>query len=168
MALDLRTGDDRLSFDRDGDSVRLDGDPADLRTTTVSRSDTAETMLLVLDGRSRVVTVEREAGAMRVWVDGVPIEVEVRTEADQLLERFGLDAGDAAADREITAPMPGLVLRVLVSPGDAVEAGQGVAVLEAMKMENELTAPASGTVAAVHVVAGDAVAKNQLLVEVDV
>ena len=64
--------------------------------------------------------------------------------------------------------MPGLVLRVLVEPGDEVEQGQGVAVLEAMKMENELTAPAAGTVAAVHVAAGDAVAKNELLIEVDV
>ena len=167
MALDLRTGDDRLTLDRDGGSVRLDGEPADLRHPTLSSSDTAETMLIVLDGRSRVVTVERDGGT-RVWVDGVPIEVEVRTEADQLLERFGLDAGDAAAGREITAPMPGLVLRLLVAPGDAVEAGQGVAVLEAMKMENELTAPAAGTVAQVHVAAGDAVAKSQLLIEVDV
>ena len=79
-----------------------------------------------------------------------------------------VDVGDAAADREIQAPMPGLVLRVLVAPGDAVEAGQGVVVLEAMKMENELTAPAAGTVAAVHAAPGDAVAKNDLLVEVDV
>ena len=115
-----------------------------------------------------MVTVERDGGTTRVWVDGAPVEVETRTDADLLLERFGLDVGDAAADREVHAPMPGLVLRVLVEPGDEVAEGQGVVVLEAMKMENELTAPAAGTVAAVHVAAGDAVAKNDLLVEVDV
>ncbi|MGB3542441.1 biotin/lipoyl-containing protein, partial [Rubrivirga sp.] len=61
-----------------------------------------------------------------------------------------------------------LVLRVLVEAGDPVEAGQGVVVLEAMKMENELSAPAAGTVAAVRVEAGDAVGKNDVLIEVDV
>ena len=168
MALHPRTGETALSIDRADGTVTVDGDAADARLTPLRQSDRAETVLLVVDGRPRVVTVEREGAATRVWVDGAPIEVDLRTDADLLLERFGLDVGDAAADREIHAPMPGLVLRVLVAPGDAVEAGQGVVVLEAMKMENELTAPAAGTVAAVHAAPGDAVAKNGLLVGVDV
>ncbi len=168
MALYLRTGETALSVDRADGALTADGEPLDARLTTLRRTDRAETVLLTLDGRPRVATVERDGATTRVWVDGTPIEVDVRTDADLLLERFGLDAGDAAADREIHAPMPGLVLRVLVAPGDAVEAGQGVVVLEAMKMENELTAPAAGTVAAVHAAPGDAVAKNDLLVEVDV
>ncbi|WP_420455234.1 acetyl-CoA carboxylase biotin carboxyl carrier protein subunit [Rubrivirga sp.] len=167
MALHLRTGETALSVDR-ADGTTADGEPLDARLTTLRRTDRAETVLLVVDGRPRVATVERDGATTRVWVDGAPIEVDVRTDADLLLERFGLDTGDAAADREVHAPMPGLVLRVLVAPGDAVEAGQGVVVLEAMKMENELTAPAAGTVAAVHAAPGDAVAKNDLLIEVDV
>ena len=165
MPLDLRTGDQSLSLDPD--ALTLDGDPLDARVTLLSRRGSAETVSIVLDGRPRVVTVERDGAGTRVWVDGAPVDVTVKTEADLLLERFGLDAADAGAEREIKAPMPGLVLRVLVAPGDAVEAGQGVAVLEAMKMENELTAPASGTVAAVRAAAGDAVAKGDVLVELD-
>src|SRR5690606_37538113 len=82
-------------------------------------------------------------------------------------ERFGMDTGASAAQREVRAPMPGLVLQVLVAPGDAVEEGQGLVVLEAMKMENELRAPAAGTVAAVHVAPGVAVGKNALLMEME-
>lgn len=168
MALHPRTGDHALTVDRTDGALTLDGDALDARSTALRQTDRAQTVALVVDGRPRVVTVEHDGGTTRVWVDGVPIEVDLRTDADLLLERFGLDTADASADREVRAPMPGLVLRVLAQPGDAVEAGQGVVVLEAMKMENELTAPAAGTVAAVHAAAGDAVAKNDLLIEVDV
>ena len=168
MALALRTGTAALLLGRADGAVEADGAPLDARTARLGTpASGAETLLVVVDGRPRVATVERDGATTRVWVDGTPVEVDVRTEAQQLLERFGLDADDAAAGREVHAPMPGLVLRVLVAPGDAVEAGQGVVVLEAMKMENELAAPAAGTVAAVHVAAGDAVGKNDLLLEID-
>lgn len=65
---------------------------------------------------------------------------------------------------EVKAPMPGLVLRVLVVPGQQVDAGQGVVVLEAMKMENQIKAPAAGVVEAIHVEQGRAVEKGQVLV----
>lgn len=168
MALDLRTGDHALTLDCLDTGVAADGTPLDVRRAPLRPpASEVETSLLVVDGRPRVVTVERAEKTARVWVDGTPIEVEVRTEADRLLERFGLDVGDAAAEREVRAPMPGLVLRVLAEPGQPVEAGGGLVVLEAMKMENELTAPTAGVVAAVHVAPGDAVAKNDLLVSLE-
>jgi pyruvate carboxylase subunit B len=61
--------------------------------------------------------------------------------------------------------MPGLVVKVDVSAGDAVEPGEGVVIVEAMKMENELKAEAGGVVARVHVRAGDTVDKGQVLVD---
>jgi len=64
----------------------------------------------------------------------------------------------------VVAPMPGLIVRVNVSPGDTVAAGQGLVVVEAMKMENELKAPADGVVARVSVEAGAAVEKGAVLV----
>ena len=168
MALDLRTGEHALALDTSDGAVTADGDALDVRREVLrAPSPTIETVLLVVDGRPRVVTVEREGSTARVWVDGAPVEVEVRTEADLLLERFGLDTGDAAAAREVRAPMPGLVLRVSAAVGQTVDAGEGLVVLEAMKMENELTAPAAGTVTAIHAAAGDAVGKNDLLVELD-
>jgi pyruvate carboxylase subunit B len=63
--------------------------------------------------------------------------------------------------------MPGLIVRVNVSVGDRVEAGQGIVVMEAMKMENELRATAAGTVWSINVTSGTAVEKGALLVELD-
>ncbi|MEM6327922.1 MAG: biotin/lipoyl-containing protein [Bacteroidota bacterium] len=160
--LQARVGDRTYTLTRDGDALSLNGEPTDARITRLD----AHAVALTMNGRTQVVGIEDDgAGGVIATVNGKRIPVQIKTEADLLLERFGMDAGESAADREVRAPMPGLVLRVLVAEGDAVEAGQGVAVLEAMKMENELTAPASGTVAAVHAAAGDAVGKNDLLVE---
>jgi acetyl/propionyl-CoA carboxylase alpha subunit len=76
------------------------------------------------------------------------------------------DAGAAGA-RPVVAPMPGRVVRVLVSPGDAVQARQGVVVVEAMKMENELRAPKAGTVREVNVAVGASVEAGRVLVVVE-
>ncbi|BDU68168.1 hypothetical protein GETHOR_02690 [Geothrix oryzae] len=67
--------------------------------------------------------------------------------------------------RRRTATIPGLILEVLVQPGDRICADQGIVVLEAMKMQNRITARHDGTVKALHVAVGETVAKGQLLVE---
>jgi biotin carboxyl carrier protein len=74
-------------------------------------------------------------------------------------------AGQRRRPAALRAPMPGLVVRILVEAGQEVGIGAGLVVLEAMKMENELKAPAGGTVSAVQVRAGEAVEKGQVLVE---
>lgn len=85
------------------------------------------------------------------------------------LEVRDLDALAAcprSGDTRVKAPIPGLISRVLVQPGEAVEAGQPVIVLEAMKMENEIHAGAAGTVAAIHVTPGQIVPRGEVLVEI--
>ena len=160
--LQARVGSRSIDIDPTPGAVTVDGEPRDVR---IERLD-EHTVLLVLDGVPHTVTlVPQDDGTTLATIGGTAIPVEIKSETDLLLERFGMEASDGAADREVRAPMPGLVLRVSVAPGDAVEAGQGVAVLEAMKMENELKAPSAGTVAAVHAAEGDAVAKNALLIE---
>jgi biotin carboxyl carrier protein len=78
-----------------------------------------------------------------------------------------LTAGSTGArgPAPLRAPMPGLVVRVLVESGQEVAVGAGVVVLEAMKMENELKAPSAGVVGAIRVGAGEPVEKGQVLVE---
>ncbi|GAB5537715.1 MAG: acetyl-CoA carboxylase biotin carboxyl carrier protein subunit [Rubricoccaceae bacterium] len=161
MALDVRTGDLSLSLDMQDGTLLLDGEPVDARISRISD----HSVLLVLNGHPHVLTIERNGDTAHVTQGGTNVEVTIKTETALLLERFGLDAGDSAAEREIRAPMPGLVLRVLAEPGQDVTAGQGLVVLEAMKMENELKAPADGTIATVHTEAGAAVGKNDLLIE---
>ncbi len=75
--------------------------------------------------------------------------------------------GQASGRASIKAPMPGKVVRVLVQQGDPVEAGQGVIVVEAMKMQNELKSSRAGVVAEVHVKENDTVEAGTLLVTVE-
>jgi biotin carboxyl carrier protein len=112
---------------------------------------------VLLDGRSYEARVEDGA----VLVDGHRVAIEVRNPREWLAE-----PGSRTVDgvQTVTAPMPGKVVRVLVSAGDAVQAGQGLVVVEAMKMQNEMRAPRSGRIVTVTaregstVVAGEALA----------
>ena len=103
-------------------------------------------------------------GEWLVSLDGrsVPVVVNGRS------RRRGreAEAGRAGA-QPVVAPMPGRVVRVLVSPGDAVQARQGVVVVEAMKMENELRSPKAGTVREVSVTSGTSVEAGRVLVVIE-
>ena len=68
---------------------------------------------------------------------------------------------------KVSAPIPGVILKIDVAEGDAVKAGQDLLVMEAMKMENQIQAPASGKVAKIHVKREDAVQQDQLLLEIE-
>ena len=115
-------------------------------------------------GRSYDVTFEPgSGGAWQVHVNGRVVPAGLRTSAQRL--RGHGAAG--AADGRVLAPMPGRVVKVLVVPGMAVEARQGVIVVEAMKMENELRSPRAGTVREVCVVEGASVEANSVLVVIE-
>lgn len=90
-------------------------------------------------------------------VDGERVEVSV-----QHLAQARLGAGGGAGG-EITPPMPGRIVEILVSEGDEVEAGEGLLVLEAMKMQNEISAPGKSTVLEVRVAEGDTVEASDVL-----
>ena len=81
--------------------------------------------------------------------------------------RPGAGAGAGGGNGTISAPMQGTIVKVLVSVGDTVEAGQAVLVLEAMKMENHINAEASGTVREVRVQEGDTVGTGDVLVVIE-
>jgi len=101
-------------------------------------------------------------------VDGLAVAVEVRTaQAAALATAMSGGHAGARAAAQIKAPMPGRVVRILVSQGQPVERGQPVAIVEAMKMENELHASAAGSVKLIHVQQGATVDAGQLLVELE-
>ena len=121
--------------------------------------------LLTRDGISR--TLASEALGRGQWVismQGRVLEVEVLDQRSRHIRSLSGAASGQGGGGVLKAPMPGLVVRVQVEPGQQVAAGAPLVVLEAMKMENQLKAPAAGTVAEVRVVAGAAVEKGQVLV----
>jgi len=116
----------------------------------------------------RVVVERREGrGRYTLWVDGYRFDTEALDERTRTIRELSGAAAAPSGPAPIKAPMPGLIVRVNVKVGDAVEAGQGVVVMEAMKMENELRATAAGTVKSVEVAPGAAVEKGALLVALE-
>jgi 3-methylcrotonyl-CoA carboxylase alpha subunit len=115
-------------------------------------------MLVTADGRAYRAIVAQTRERILVALGG---HTYVFVLAD---ERAG--GGSAAGTGRVVAPMPGKVIAVLVAPGAQVEAGDAVAVLEAMKMETTLVAEVNGEVAAVHVTVGATVDGDALLVEI--
>jgi len=90
--------------------------------------------------------------------------VSVRDKYDDMLREMGIDGGKNKKVSDIKAPMPGMVLKVMVESGQKIQKGDALIVLEAMKMENILKAPADGVVRKIHIIKGDKVEKNQVLV----
>ena len=147
----------------DGDRVTVGGQEFVAHLTRVSGTPIAH---LLVGHRS--ITVALESGGRGEWVVGrvgrhwnVEV-VDERTRHIRSLAPAGPAHGSPGAVR---APMPGLVVRVSATAGQAVTAGPGLVVLEAMKMENELRAPAAGRVTSVRVAEGQAVEKGEVLSE---
>jgi pyruvate carboxylase subunit B len=121
--------------------------------------------LLSRDGRSGTLACEPLGrGQWAISLHGRSFEVEVLDQRTRHIRNLAGPAAGSAGGGVLKAPMPGLVVRVQVEPGQAVPAGAALVVLEAMKMENQLKAPAAGVVAEVKVAAGAAVEKGQVLV----
>lgn len=152
-----------VAVEVDGQRVVVDG-----REVTAHLSPVPGTPLrhLVMGEDSLSVAMDRpEPGRWAVSVAGMVVEVEVVDERTRHIRSLTGAAAGARGAPHLKAPMPGLVVRVLVEPGQAVTPGQGLVVLEAMKMENELRSTTLGTVRAVAVATGQAVEKGQVLVE---
>lgn len=159
-----RINDHTFDITLDENGLRVNGKPVDYTLAPVSDGYFS----LLVDGRSvPVVVTPLDDDRLRVTISGRSQEVHVQDEHDLLLERFGLAAARGTAEREVRAPMPGLVVDVMVAEGQSVRKGDGLLVLEAMKMENELRAPATGTVQTVHASTNEAVEKDALLIEID-
>src|SRR3989442_4472303 len=112
---------------------------------------------LLLGGQSWTVAAQALEGGVGRWALGVVgerVEIEVVDERTRQIQTLTGGRVAAPPTGTIRAPMPGLVVRVAVEPGQQVDAGAGLVVVEAMKMENELRAPGAGVVAAGHVAPG--------------
>lgn len=161
------------------------------RSVSIERADTPDRFHVTLDGKASLVDVQRtgQFGLSLLFPDdthgGVRVSLAPGSLPGELLAylggrtvpvvvngrrtgRAGADTGEGAhGEQKVAAPMPGRVVRVLVAPGDAVEARQPVMVVEAMKMENELRSPKAGQVKEVTVAAGASVEAGRVLVVIE-
>jgi biotin carboxyl carrier protein len=150
----------------DGSAARLGDVEADVRILDVEGTPVR---MVTISGRVHSVLARRgpSVGQYTIHIDGFRFEVEALDERTRAIRQLAGAGARPTGPASLSAPMPGLVVRVLVEPGDRVHAGQGVVVIEAMKMENDLRASTAGIVRSVLVTPGSAVEKGAILVEFD-
>jgi biotin carboxyl carrier protein len=148
IRVEVRGGDGRYS-------LSLDASPLEVDFVTTGRHFAS----LLVAGESHEVGVEKRTEGYAVVLPGEAVTVDI-AEAGR---GPSLPARHAHGPSRLTAPMPGRVVRVLEAPGADVVAGQGLFVIEAMKMENELKAPRAGRIQEVAVREGQAVEAGALL-----
>ncbi|GAB2950283.1 acetyl-CoA carboxylase biotin carboxyl carrier protein subunit [Hymenobacter coalescens] len=123
---------------------------------------------LLWQGRSysaEVMEVDTPAKTIRLKLDGHRFELQAKDRFDLLLDKLGMSQAASNKINEVKAPMPGLIVDIRVVPGQNVEKGEPLLVLEAMKMENILKSPGDGVVSAVKVGMRDNVTKGQVLIQ---
>lgn len=145
--------------------IKVNGKP--FRTRFSTHSDNSHLQLL-MDNRSYDVEVVKQNnshnGDFSVFIYGREFSLYAEDERlAKIREVAGMGAG-GDSQKEIHAPMPGLVTRILKNPGDQVRKGESLILVEAMKMENELKSPVDGTIKEVKVKEGQSIDKNTLMV----
>ncbi len=160
----------------DGTAFRLDLDldqaPARWRCLVDGREVQIDAVLVqpdvlsvLIDGKAYQIRRERLATDLRIWVGDQPYTAEVSDPRSLRSRKARADRGKGP--RPLVAPMPGKVVRFLVGENSPVEAGQGVVVVEAMKMQNEIRSPKKGTVRKLAVAEGAAVNAGDVLAIVE-
>jgi len=151
--LDLTQSDNAWSCRLDGNAVKVDAVLA--RPNVLS---------LFIGNKAYEVKCERVGSDVHIWVGSRRFAAEVR---DPRSLRSRIRVADDQGPKKLNAPMPGKVVRVLLKQGDQVEAGAGVLVVEAMKMQNEVKSPKKGTIQKILVSEGAAVNAGDVLAIVE-
>ena len=145
--------------------VRIDGE--EYGDTELAAVPGTPVHHLLVAGRSHTLVARpgERRGFWDLHVDGTRHVAEVIDERTRVIRSLTRAQAGPHGPKPVRAPMPGLIVRVEVAPGQRVAPGQGVVIMEAMKMENELRAEGDGVVARVLVAAGQPVEKGAVLIE---
>ena len=139
---------------------RLDGKVIDVDAVLARR----DVLSVIIGGKAYEIKRERTATDMHLWVGPVRYAAELR---DPRSLRSRASADDGKGPRKLVAPMPGKVVRILAPESAEVEVGQGIVVVEAMKMQNEIKSPKKGVVRKIVAAEGAAVNAGDVLAVVE-
>lgn len=163
-APDGRPRNHTVQLSRTGEQLVCKIDDVDVSLDVVMRESGVLSLVIAdADGRDRSYEVRRDQD--RIGVNGHIYLAEVRDPRSLRARRRAADS--AGGPRKVTAPMPGKIVRILLAEGDRVEAGQGIVVIEAMKMQNEMRSPKAGIVKKIAVAEGAAVNPGETLAVVE-
>ena len=162
----IRIGEQEFTVTPDGTEGALQFEGKSIPLDLVQLSP--GTVSLIIEGRSYILGLEKsDNGEYTIRWTGGDIPLEVEDDRARLLKRVLGPAGSGKVIKSVKAPMPGMVVKLLVEKGAKVKKGQPLLVVEAMKMENEITAHADGTISDIKAAEGQAVEKNEILMVIE-
>ena len=165
MKFEAQTGGDTIPIEVAGAGGRLTVTIAGERLAVDARQTSEGIWSILLDGASHVADVTEQDGRYLVDVGGERYAIRVEEESRYIIRTRGAQGGDRG--QVLKAPMPGKVTLIAVTVGQAVAPGDGLIVLEAMKMENEFKAQTAGTVKEIRVAVGQPVNPGDVLVVIE-
>ncbi len=142
----------------------VNGEQVQLDVSTLSHNNT-HVLYQNTSFNTELVEINKAEKTCKIKVNGNTYQISIEDQFDVLLKQLGLDNLTSNKISEIKAPMPGLVLKVLIEENTEVKKGDNLLILEAMKMENILKSSTDGVIKKVLVKQGDKVEKNQILVQ---
>lgn len=159
-------GERILDVELGPDGILVDGEKA---AADLVPMDGTDVYSLLLNNRSHRILANRDgAGRWVLHLSGRQLRAHVEDERTRTIREMAATKDGPAGPKALRAPMPGMVVKIDVEPGETVQPGQGLVIVEAMKMENELKSVGEGKVSRILVEAGQAVEKDQVLVEFEV
>ena len=114
---------------------------------------------------AKIITSDSNSKSYLIEINGNKYSMQLKDEHDILIEQMGFTTENDHEIKHLNAPMPGLILDVMVKKGDEIKKGESLFILEAMKMENVIKSPGDGVIKNVEVVKGESVDKGQLIIE---
>lgn len=151
-------------MDFEGDQLIYNGKPFNW---SLSQKN-SNTYLVIKDNqtfRAEVLVIDNDTKTATIKVNKSVFEIQLKDKMDLLLAQMGIDNLNTIVVNDLKAPMPGLILDILVEQGQEVKKGDQLLVLEAMKMENVLKAAGDGTVKSIEISKGNSVEKGQVLIK---
>lgn len=143
--------------------------PTDLEQLNIIHS-TNSTYHVIYENQSieiELIHLNLDKNECCLSLDGVQMIVNIQDNLAQMLSQLGFNTSSSQSEKILKAPMPGLVLTLLVAEGDIVKIGDNLLILEAMKMENIIKSPTNGTIKTINCKASNTVDKGQILIEID-
>lgn len=154
--------DQSFEIDDSLESIQINGKSVLLDIAQINETD-----FHVLKGdksfQIQVLSVDRLSRSVKLKINNKSCEVDIKSDMDLLLEKLGMESKVGSGDKEVKAPMPGLIIDVLIVHGQEVKKGDQLLILEAMKMENVIKSPSDGIVNVLTVSKGDSVEKGKIL-----
>ncbi|MCB0047902.1 MAG: biotin/lipoyl-binding protein [Caldilineaceae bacterium] len=157
-------GENEYEIEIDEEGVQIDGRPVDV---SLELAGDADLYSMLFNGRSYELMLEASRYQYAVTVRGDQYQVQIEDERARRLNAARGQEPVPEGEYGIRAPIPGLVVQVLVEEGDEVEENQSLLILEAMKMENDIRSPRACTIKKINVAAGQRVEQNAVMLVVE-